>query len=257
MQRCIGADVPHGALLPRRGVKDLHGWIEDGPLPMGVEASPPEPVPCRGAVAGHVREDHILEQIRWLVGLDRRPSDPFDEQAARVQCLIADHLRREAQAWSPREQPVLGIARLGRLPGVLPVGCTRDDRLEEMLDRPATTWLPSPFHPFDRQPIEQLRMRGPFPLQPEVLDRFDDSGSEEGLPEPVDGDARRQWILPADQPLRQLQPVGGSLFRCPLGQDGRDPSLDPFCRLIVGASPQTECWSRLRQLLHDHHRRKL
>ena len=51
-----------------------------------------------------------------------------------------------------------------------------------------------------RQPVEQLRMAGSFSQVTEVAGRFDDAFAEMVLPDPVDDDARRQWVVRRGDP---------------------------------------------------------
>ena len=114
-----------------------------------------------------------------------------DQQAARRQGVVADHLGIHAEARAAREQAVLGILlellRRGR--GRLAIGRRRDHQLEELLHVPAR------LAELDGQPVEQLRMRWaarPEPKSPAVLHQ---ARAEDLLPEAIDRDAGRQRIL--------------------------------------------------------------
>ena len=49
----------------------------------------------------------------------------------------------------------------------------------------------SRLHEFGRQPVEQFRMRRPFALRAEIVERFREAGAEELAPHAVHEDARR------------------------------------------------------------------
>src|SRR6266699_1136694 len=66
---------------------------------------------------------------------------------------------------------------------------------------------PTPLHEFDRQPVEQLRMRGASALRAEILGRLDDAASEKLLPEAIHGGARGERIVLANQPACEAEPV--------------------------------------------------
>ena len=104
------------------------------------------------------------------------------------------------------------------------------------------------------QPVEQLGVAGPLALRAEVLDRLDQAGAEEHLPEPVDRHARRQRVRRVDEPVREPQPI---VRRSPSGSGGEElparpasPSR-PACRTRRGSGRTSS--RGVGMLLHDHH----
>ena len=67
--------------------------------------------------------------------------------------------------------------------------------------------VPSGADQLGREPIEELGMRRRLSLDAEVLGRFDEARAEMVLPDPVDGDARCQWIFRRSQPTGQAQSI--------------------------------------------------
>ena len=54
--------------------------------------------------------------------------------------------------------------------------------------------VPAGLAEFHGQPVEQFRVRRRRGLRAEVVGRLEESGAEELLPEPIDGDAREQRV---------------------------------------------------------------
>ena len=57
--------------------------------------------------------------------------------------------------------------------------------------------------------IKQLWVRGLATSSPKIVDTIDDSLTHHPMPEPIDGDTRRQRIALVGNPLRQLQSTAG------------------------------------------------
>src|SRR5215472_13761157 len=65
---------------------------------------------------------------------------------------------------------------------------------------------PAALHKFDREPVEQLGMRGRTPRLAEIVERLDEPCPEMMLPDAVDHHPRGEWMLGASQPARKGKP---------------------------------------------------
>ncbi len=101
------------------------------------------------------------------------------------------------------------------------------------------------------QPIEQLRMAGPFPLSAEIARGFHQANAEELLPEPVHCDAGRERMARADQPARELQAVG-SCAGGQWGQHRRHSRLYLFASFVVLAALENVSLLWFVHVLHHH-----
>ena len=72
---------------------------------------------------------------------------------------------------------------------------------------------PAAFHEFDRQPVEQFRMRRLFTQPPEIARRADDPPAEVVHPDPVDQDARDKRMLATGQVAGISQAAAGVVER--------------------------------------------
>ena len=106
----------------------------------------------------------------------------LDQKTGNQQRLIANHFGRQPQTRAPRQQSILRIAlqQLRSHSRALPISRARDDRLEQSFR------IPAALLEFNRQPIEQLRMRRQFALSAEIFRGLHQPGTEEHLPEAVD-----------------------------------------------------------------------
>ena len=183
-----------------------------------------------------------------MVGLHRRATELFDQQAGDEQRLIADHFGRQPQARGMRQQTVVGIAlqRLGRFLGRLAVGRAHHHGFQDLFDAPAFLLE------LDRQPVQQLGMRRLLALRAEVVDGFYQPGAEKRLPQAVDRHAGGQRVFLADDPAGQPQAVVGSILRQGR-QNGRNAAPHFFQRRVIGAALQHVGRPRLGQFLHHHH----
>ena len=111
---------------------------------------------------------NFLPQTGGLIRLYRRATDLLHQKSGIAKAPVADHLRGQTEARAARQQAVFRIRCSNS-------GVTLDDCRYvalvtiRLLHR---FHVPSGAHEFRRQPIEQSRMRRPFALRPEIVDRL-------------------------------------------------------------------------------------
>jgi hypothetical protein len=93
--------------------------------------------------------------------------------------------------------------------------------------------LPSPLrgrgeHEFERQPIEQFRMRRQRALDAEVVLGFDQTFAEVLLPHAVHEDAGGQRVLRRHQPFREIEPIRLPILNGERIENCEDIGLDCF-----------------------------
>ena len=195
--------------------------------------------------AGGSAGDLVPDSCR-LIGFDRRSAERSDQQTAHRQGLVPNHLGRQAQSWTPRQETIgrvvlqQGRRELRRLQ----VGGAGHDHALEGLD--------VPFQPdqLARQPIEQPGMGGRLSLQAEVLGRRHQSRPEVQLPQSVRRHARGEGMGRVHQPPGQRKTIGRRTRR-QRGQDLGDARSHFGARLIVLPASQDEGLPGL-VLPHDH-----
>ena len=75
-----------------------------------------------------------------------------------------------------------------------------DDQLVHALGGPIA-------HEFDREPVEQFRMRRQSALDAEVVFGLDDAPAKVLLPDAVHKDTRRKRIVCGDDPTREVEAI--------------------------------------------------
>ena len=164
-----------------------------------------------------------------LVWIDRFSPGLEIEQTRRGERLVADHPGRQPEPRTARQPTIVGIALVHRRRDhhrTALVCLARHHRPQQMLH------IPARLHELRRQPVQQFRLHGTFALHPEILRGFHQTDAEEHLPETVHGDPGGQGMIPRNQPLRQIEPVGGPLD-LHRRQRGRHRGHDFLARLIV------------------------
>ena len=140
-----------------------------------------------------VAERHLLPQSLGLIRQHARSADPIVEQAARRERRVANHLGRQPDAWTARQQPILRILleqrrrRSSTTGGRSPTSRSAAASREHPSRSGRTPW------PASRAARDGRRLA----LHAEILLRLDDAGAEVHLPEPIDRDARRQRMIRA------------------------------------------------------------
>ena len=56
-----------------------------------------------------------------------------------------------------------------------------------------------------RQPVQQCGMRGNIPAHTEIIGTADQPVSKVSLPNPIDQNPRREWVIGLGQPASQFQ----------------------------------------------------
>ena len=93
-----------------------------------------------------------------------------------------------------------------------------------------------------------------LPLLTEVFARLHQPRPEELLPEPVGGDARHEWLLRKENPLGEIEPIGGRPLRArQRWQEGGRGPCHLLPRLVVGPAEHDEAVTHLRQVV-EHER---
>ena len=116
--------------------------------------------------------------------------------------------------------------------GRLAIGGRGDHQFEKPFHVPAR------FAELDRQPIEQFRMRRQLAADAEVAGGADQARAEHFLPEAIDGDARRQRMIGAQQPLGEAQADCCGKSAGIGGSDGGRCGHDLVAALVVFAAEQ-------------------
>ena len=137
----------------RGGVEGQHGRRRRGPFPERIEAAA---MAARAGVALVGQPRLLLPQTRRLIRLDRRSADRIDQQAARRQRAVADHLGRQPE---PRPARQAACSR-GRWPASSAgaselcryVAEVTISRISRLTSQPESMNVP-------RQPVEQLGVR--------------------------------------------------------------------------------------------------
>src|SRR5206468_2441799 len=120
---------------------------------------------------------------------------------------VAQRFQVQPPAIHAPEQCVLRVhaLSLGILVTRLLVGAREHEEPVQLLDRPSL------FHEAPRKIVEQLRMTRRLAAEPEVARGADQACAEVVEPDPVDHDARREWILLRGNRLGKLQPAASML----------------------------------------------
>ena len=142
-----------------------------------------------------------------LERLDRLPSEGKIELTRGGHHRIAEFLVTEPVRVHAPEEPVSRIDRQGIRPrrgpggpqGRLPPGLRGEDEAVQFLQAP--TFPDEP----DREPVEQLGMRGRIGAGAEIARSRDESGSEMLRPDPVDDDAGGEGICRIGDRLGELE----------------------------------------------------
>ena len=170
LQRRVGAFAADGASFTRGGVEDFHrgrwgGTFDERVETASIEAFAGVPFVVAGVAAEH--RDRFPDSF-GLVRLHAGTAQLGDEQAARRQCVIADHFGIHAEARAARQQFIgrilfkLFLRRDSRLA----VRRRGDEQLEEPFDVPRSLRVlgevefgnkrRSPLSELVGQPVEQF-----------------------------------------------------------------------------------------------------
>ena len=134
------------------------------------------------------------------------PEHALVKPAANLQDTVPNHLRLQPRGCAAPVQFVLRI-RLqlgGIMCGALAVGGTHHDLFVQRLEPPAV------FDQLQRQPVEQLRMRGQLALQTEIVGRIHNAAAEMMLPQAVGHHPREQVpraVFGVRKPIGQRTPA--------------------------------------------------
>ncbi len=171
------------------------------------------------------------------------------EQAADGEGVVAHHFGGEAEARTAREEAILGVLfeEFGGDFGGLAVGGRGHDQALHGLHVPVTLKLGG-------EPVQDVALYGLVALGAEILGGLDEAGAEMKLPVAIDGDARGEGVLRAEEPLGEAQTIRGGV----LGH-GRKHRRDAGSYLLglvaIVAAGQDEGVARLGHLGHDLRRR--
>ena len=246
MERRVRPQLPDRAKLSRRRVEE-HRRTNDA-APEGVEASAVE-VRAHVLLVPNLAERGLCPDASGLVGPHRRAAGSGDEKSRGCKRLVAQHPGRHSEARPSRQEPVLRIPvrGAGGEAGGLPVGGARHDPAAESLE------VPPALGEVGGEPVEQPGVAGPLPLRAEVLSRLDQADAEKPLPDAVDHDARRERIVPVDQPFCEAQSVSHGVLshRGQVRRHGRGHLLAP---LVILALLEHEGLAAFcgRQVFHHH-----
>ena len=192
----------------------------------------------------------VLPKTGGLVGHDWFTTHAAVKQATDCEGVVADLFSCQANAGATGEKAVLRVflqqVHLGGNGG-LAVGGGEGDGLAESLDVPAGV------HEINRDPVQQLGMRGELALHAEVLARSDDPATEEHLPDPVHEHAGGEGIAPIHEPLGKAETVPGKVRR--EGEDlVRHRGLHFFSGSIEAATGEDVCLALVAvgHFPHDH-----
>ncbi len=103
------------------------------------------------------------------------------------------------------------------------VGGAGDDESNDVFLAPAA------FSELDCEPVEQVAVEGSFTLNTKVFGCFDESGTEQGLPDAVDLDARGERVVGLEKPAGEAEPVCGGAF----GRRGKEAGGGE-CDFVLG-----------------------
>src|SRR5688500_11995536 len=97
---------------------------------------------------------------------------------------------------------------------------------------------PAAIEKFTCQPVEQLRMRGNGAHRSKVAARGDDALSKMVLPQPIDDNSGREWMVGEREPLRERRAPaanrqGRTRFNLVMPQKLRKARRDRFFRLAI------------------------
>ena len=108
------------------------------------------------------------------------------------------------------------------------------------------------------QPIEQVHLFRGLALSPEIFGCFDQTDSEDLLPETVDGDSGGQRVFRVDQPAGKCQSIKCLFSVCfrRSRQKTRESCFHLVGRFVVQATSQDEGLSRFFHVGHHHDFRK-
>ena len=191
-------------------------------------------------------------QVAGRVGIHAWSAESRHQQAADSQRLIAHKLRRQPKTRPARQQL---IGRVGlQLPGgrgrALAIGSARHDQPHEALH------IPTALDEINREPIEQLRVRGPIALQTKIGQRADQAFAKKQLPDAIHRHPGGERIFLHRDPLREPESVLRRTGRH-RRQRGGGAYFDLFPGLRVVAAVQYERVARSRGDSHDHRRKRL
>src|SRR5262245_65415006 len=82
------------------------------------------------------------------------------------------------------------------------------------------------------EPVEQLRMRGPFTLRSEIVDRPREPGPEELAPGAVDEGGGGQRVVTRHEPVRQVEACRALAFRVERAEESWNRRLDDRRRIV-------------------------
>src|SRR6266705_550666 len=94
-------------------------------------------------------------------------------------------------------------------------------------------------------------MRWPFALRAEIGGGFDKACAEELLPEAIHGDPRRERMVGADEPAREIEAIGRVAGR-QRREHTRHTAWHWITTLIVLAALEDVGFARLFQFQHHH-----
>ena len=88
--------------------------------------------------------------------------------------------------------------------------------------------LPAAFHEFSREPVQQFRIAWRLSSQSEIIGRIHQSAPKKFLPHSIHGDARCQWVFPADEGIPEnLEAAIDSASREPTSESAFDDVVRP------------------------------
>ena len=182
---------------------------------------------------------------------------------AERQDRVPQHLRLQPSPVHPPQITVLGVCLGTDLPlrvlSGLAVSLRGEHQFVHRLDAPL--FLDEP----NGKPVEQFRMSRPLPVDSEIAWSANQSLAEMVLPEAVDHDPRRKWILGACNPFGQCQSAACTplvtcnpaavrnlgIFQLP-GETLRKARIDLFTFAIQFASRQHVCVYDIGHFWRDH-----
>ena len=215
--RGVAVDPGSGALIPGRRIEVREHGMEEGALPVRVDTATPLP---RVGVSDivPVRELERLVIAGRLVGFHTGAADALEvQQTGDGEGIVPHELGLETTRVLRREEAIgrVGILEFGSQIAALTIGLARDDEPHHVLQVPAR------LAKLDREPIEQFRVRGQFPLRTEVVNHGAQPVPEEHRPKPVHDRAGGDGIGVRNDPVGEIE-TSESLFRRALETTGEE-----------------------------------
>ena len=188
-----------------------------------------------------------FEGLGDVVGVDRRTTDFFNEQAAGGEGLVANHLGGEAMAGTAGEPGVLRIVGhdLRGREAALAVSIGEDDGFEEGFHIPARA------DEFAGEPVEEFGVLGAIALGAEVVGGLDEALTEEGLPKAIYGHAGQQRVIGGGEPAGKAEAVA-RLVGGESGKRRRGVGGDGGAAVVILAALEDVGGLRRGKFAHDH-----